>query len=431
MATLWSRIANIFNTQPESVSTLTGSGEHSDVSGVALMERMRADTERVSIIKTCRTMYKTDPRVKKMHRMLARDLVRGGFIIKTDHTEAKQVATKLQIRLRLNQICEDYTRLSARDGDSFIEIGVNENLDITELSRKPTLKMHRNSDDADRFAETNRAFWLDDSPFGASARPSQTAIWFAEWQMLHLRWDHDEENRYGTPMMASATGVYKRLSEGETDVAVRRKTRSGRRYHHVIEGSAADVEAYKETNKAALNSPFAAMVDFFSNKKGSISVLDGEGANLGVIEDIKYHLETLGTAGDVPLGLVGYGGDLNRDILGDQKDQYNESLEQGREWLSDQFLKPLFERQWLLAGILPESVKYSLIWRPRVSLTPVLIRDLADALLKLKLLQVSDADISAILSYFLPGVELDAATLAAASGTDSERFAGMLKGLSI
>ena len=84
---------------------MTGEGARSDVSGVALMERMQADTERAAVIKTCRKMYKTDPRVKKMHRMMARDLVRGGFVVKTENAEARQVALDLQARMGLNQIC--------------------------------------------------------------------------------------------------------------------------------------------------------------------------------------------------------------------------------------------------------------------------------------------------------------------------------------
>lgn len=432
MATLWSKLTSIFSRPPGETVTPQGDVVRSDVNTTVSLERLQADRDRMAIIRTCRAMYKSDPRVEKMHRIMARDLVRGGFIVKTNHAQAKQIALDMQVRLGMNQLCEDYTRLSARDGDSFIEISADSGLLIQKLSRKPVLRMHRNSDNADNFAKPERAFWMDNSAgYGFSDEPPVDATWFAEWQMLHLRWNHDEENRYGTPMMSSATASFKRVQEGELDVAVRRKTRSGVRYHHVVEGSAADVEIYKEINQAAINNPTAPIADFYSNRKGGIEIIQGDGTALGAIEDIEHHIETMATAADVPLGLIGYGNGLNRDILGDQKEQYTETLEQGREWLSEQFLKPLFERQWLLQGILPESVSYSIVWRPRVTLTPVLIRDLADALLKMKLLQVSDTDISAILTYFLPGVELDAATIAAAGSGDSERLAGMLKGLSI
>ena len=422
-------VSNIFRRQekPETTST---PAETRDMSGVAGLERLQVERGRIATVKICREMYAGDPRAQKMHRVLARDLVRGGFVVKCDNPDALAIVTEMQTRLSLNQKCEDFTRLTARDGDSFIEIGVDAGMSIAELTRKPTLKMRRHTDAADRFRDPAKAFWMDASDFG-QLEPDAHAIWFAEWQMLHLRWNHDEENRYGTAMMSSATKAYRRVDEGELDVSVRRKTRSGVRYHHYVEGGQADVEAYQKVNKRALETPFAAIADYFSNKKGGIEVIEGEGTALNAIDDIRHHIETMATAGEVPLGLLGYGQNLNRDILEDQKAQYNENLEQGREWLTDQFLKPLFERAWLLKGIYPPSLTYSITWRPRVTLTPVLIRDLADALLKLKLLQVSDQDISAILNYFLPGVELSAETLAAANGGDSERFAAMLKGLSI
>lgn len=421
-------ISNMFRRQEKPETTTTP--EARDMSGVTGLEHLRAEHGRVETVRTCRQMYSHDPRVQKMHRVLARDMVRGGFVVKCDNPEALEIVTALQTRLGLNQKCEDFTRLTARDGDSFIELGVDAEMNISELTRKPTLKMRRASDGTDRFPDPAKAFWMDASDFG-QLEPDAKAVWFAEWQILHLRWNHDEENRYGTPMMSSATGAFKRVSEGELDVSIRRKTRSGVRYHHYVEGGQADLEAYQKINAAAIKNPLAAVTDYFSNKKGGIEVIEGEGTALNAIEDIKHHIETMAMAADVPLGLMGYGQNLNRDILADQKEQYIENLEQGREWLTDQFLKPLFERQWLLKGIYPPGLTYSIVWRPRVTLTPVLIRDLADALLKLKLLQVRDEDISAIMSYFLPGVELSPETLANAQGGDSERFAAMLKGLSI
>jgi hypothetical protein len=399
-------------------------------SAVVQMERFQAETGRLRVIQLCRKMYKTDPRVERMHRTLARDMVKGGFVVKTRHEAARKVALELQKRLGLNQKCEDTVRLTARDGDSFNEIAVSEEMNITSVTRKPTLVTYRNTDLADQFQNPAKAFYMVPMPISWQTEPPADAVWMAEWQIIHSRWNWDEENRYGTPMMAAATSAFKRVSEGEMDVAVRRKTRAPMRYHHVVEGSGADIEAYKEANRDAFNNPLSAVLDFFSNKSGSITAIEGD-AHLGEINDIMHHLETMATASDVPLALIGYGNDMNRDILGEKKEEYAETLEQGREWLSDQFVKPLLERQWLLKGILPESVEYEVIWRPRIQITPVLIRDLADALLKLKLLNVSDTDINAILTYFLPGVEIDALLGAAGTGGDSERLAGMLKGLSI
>jgi hypothetical protein len=138
------------------------------------------------------------------------------------------------------------------------------------------------SDDFDRFYDPAAAFYWTDRPTLSDVPPAD-ATFFPEWQIIHARWDRDEGSRYGTPMFASARKAYKRMSQGELDIAIRRKTRSGQRYVHVLDGaSAAEIEAYKVANKPALDDPYAAVADFFSNRPGGLQVVQG-GRNLGPI----------------------------------------------------------------------------------------------------------------------------------------------------
>lgn len=428
MASLRARI-NAFLNPPDPIiggSTTAQIPTSSADAGVAVYERLKADNERVAIVKTCRKMYDTDPRVKKALRNYASDVVRSGYFIKTDDKDAQEVANALQKRLGMNKKLQDATRLSGRDGDSFYEVVVDENLDIVKLSRKPTLMMHRNSNSYDEFSDPQRAFWMgSESQWGLE--PSKDAIWFASWQIIHARFEHDEEKRYGTPMWASATGAFKRVTEGETDISVRRKVRAGMILHHVVEGSPSDVETYKEKNKKAEDNPFAAVRNYYTNKKGSITAIQGD-AHLNEIADIVHHIETMFTASDIPMELVAYGGDLNRDVLGEKKAEYDETLDDGREWLAEEILKPLHELQWLLKGILPENIEYSIGWRKAKSLTPTMLRDLADGIMRLRVLGVKVELLQALLAQFIPGIDLD---ILNDDGLNSEDFANSLKGMSI
>jgi len=425
MASLRDRI-NAFINPPSARETTAEVRPVSGDASVAVYEKMKSDRDRIAIIKTCRVMYDTDPRVKKALRTYATDVVRSGYFVKTDHAQALEIAQAMQKRLGLNKKLQDVTRLSGRDGDSFYEIVVDENLDIVKLSRKPTLQMHRASNVFDEFDDPQKAFWLS-SDTQTSPEPPRDAVWFAKWQILHLRFDHDEEKRYGTPMWASATGAFKRVSEGEIDISVRRKVRAGMILHHVVEGSPSDIDAYKEKNAAAENNPFAAVRNYYTNKPGSISAIQGD-ARLNDIADIVHHIETMFTASDIPMELVAYGGDLNRDVLGEKKEEYDETLDDGREWLSEEFLKPLHELQWMLKGIYPQDLEYKLIWRKAKSLTPVMLRDLADALMRLRVLGAREDLIQSLLAQFVPGVDLD---ILQGDGLDSTAFANNLKGLSI
>jgi len=427
MATLRQRISAFFS-PPSPQPSPEGRGGGSRPAPVipeSVASKFQVERNRTSVIKDCRNMYDADPRVEKMHRDYARDLLRNGFIIKTKDEAAKTVAGNLQKRLNLNQRLEDWLRLSMRDGDSLLEVTVNEALEISKVTRKPTLQMHRNSNSADEFDNPERAFWMGSEMY-METEPPKDALWFATWQMIHARWNHDEEQRYGRPMMKSARKHFKYVEDGELNVAVRRKTGGAQLRHHVIEGSASDVETYKENNKATLGR-LAAVVDFFSNKPGNLTVVQGDG-NIDKIGDVEHNIATMFTASDVPMELIAYGGNLNRDILGEKKEQYEEILNQGREWTTVEIIQPLLERQWLLQGILPASVDYKIIWRKAKSITPAELRDLADAGSRLKVLGVKDEVIQLLMAGFLRDVDVD---ILNADGFSAEQFAKSLQGISI
>lgn len=418
-------VKNLFGqNQPAGETTaVTALMPSSDSDGV--YEKLRADRERTAIVKTCITMYKADPRIKKAHRFYARDIVRAGFFVKTKNEEARSVADALQKRLELNQLLEDAVRETSREGDSFYEVVINDDLNISEISRKPTLQVRRNSNKRDKFDDPARAFWMSSQPWYGT-EPPKDAVWFADWQMIHARWDHETNDRYGTPMFASATGAFKRVEDGELNIAVRRKIGSAQIRQHVVEGSPSDVEKYKEDNKATFGK-LAAVIDLFSNKKSSLTVHQGDGT-LDKIGDVNLHVATMMTASDVPMELIAYGEGLNRDILGEKKEEYEETLSQGREWLTSQVIKPLLERQWLLNGILPASVDYEIVWRTAKPLTPADLRDLADALSRYKLLGVDDDVIKQLAALYLRNVDVD---ILKSTGFSVDQFAQNLKGVSI
>src|SRR6185369_5272141 len=159
MTTLIQRVQAFFNpsAQVQGVAA-QGTGVPAPVIPESVMSKFQVEHHRNAIVKDGRMMYKSDPRIKKMHRDYARDLMRKGFLVKTDDERVKKIADDLQTRLNLNQKLEDWLRLSIRDGDSFLEISVDDSMLISDVTRKPTLQMHRNSNSADKFEDPNKAF---------------------------------------------------------------------------------------------------------------------------------------------------------------------------------------------------------------------------------------------------------------------------------
>ena len=370
-----------------------------------------ARRDRRSRIADCREMAADDPRAKQALATLARDATKGGFTLQITGPRADQaqaVADALFARVKLFTRIDDWARLTFRDGDTFLEMGVAANGEIVEITRKPTLEMYRWSDDFDRFVDPAAAFYWTDRPTFNDVPPAD-ATFFPEWQIVHARWDRDEGSRYGTPMFASARKAFKRMSQGELDIAIRRKTRSGLRYLHVLEGaSTAEIESYKAANKPALDDQFGALADFFTNKAGGLQVIQGD-ARLGEIEDVRHHVQTFAVASPVPLELIGYGTDLNRDILEQKQDQYADAIESVQGWLEAEFLLPLLERQWLMLGIWPDALTVAFQWKQKKRPTPAGMKDMAAFAASIKAAGLlTDGTLLHMLATVLPDFDVDA-----------------------
>lgn len=379
MPTILDRITALWRQRSEPEATVTGTPAAATPTIQSLGLSFGAQRDRRSVVGECRDMARDDPRAKQALATLARDATKGGFALQITgprSVQAQAAADALLTRVRLLNRLDDWVRLTWRDGDTFLELGVAVGGEIVQITRKPTLEMFRYSDDYDRFYDTAQAFYWSARPSLTDAPPAD-AVFFPEWQMIHARWDRDEGSRYGMPMLASARQAYKRMAQGELDIAVRRKTRAGMRYVHYLKGAnSAQIEAYKAANKPALDNPYAAVSDFFFNDEGKLEAIQGD-ARLSDIDDVLHHVDTFGIASPVPLELIGYGRNLNRDVLEEKKKQYDETLGSVRGWLEWEFIRPLLERQWLLLGIWPDDLAVDLQWKSKAEPTATEMKDTA------------------------------------------------------
>lgn len=369
----------------------------------AMLTRFAAEGQRADIINLCRKMYDEDTRASSVIQTLARDAVKGGFQIETEDERALAVAQELLSRINLAEKLEKWNRVAFRDGDCFLELGINAQRQIAIITKKPTLRMRRNTDDRDMFQNPEQAFTL--VPERVYVNNDRELVHFAEWQIVHARWDHDEGDRYGRPLLAPARSSWKRIKEGELDIAVRRKTRAGIKFLHKIKGADdAALKKYQAENKSVLDNPFAAAADFFMSDDGDIKVIQGD-ANLGEIEDVLHHMRTWFLSSPVPMSILGYGQDINYSVVEHQKEQYDETLTEVQKWVVSQFIRPILEIEWLLNGILPETVKYSIKWPPKKQFTPEDLEKVARAALALRSLDMPVETWAKIIGRFFPDIE--------------------------
>jgi hypothetical protein len=216
------------------------------------------------------------------------------------------------------------------------------------------------------------------------------------------------------------------LTEGEHDVATRRKTRAGMKYNHQFPAGTTllEIETYKQVNAEILDAPLAAIQDWFGT--ADIKTVEGD-AKISDINDILHHIRTWWVVSPVPMSLLGYGQDLNRDVLEKQKEQYDESLGEIRPWGEKEILTPLFELAWLLAGILPETLIVEYHWKAKRVLKPSDLRDIADAALRWRAFGLNDAAIIRLVQPFLPD-DMDIEALLAPQGDAAEGAPDVMAG---
>jgi hypothetical protein len=178
---------------------------------------------------------------------------------------------------------------------------------------------------------------------------------------------------------------------------------------HVVEGATEqEIEAYRQRNRAILGDKFAAVADFFSNRRGAIETVEGD-TTIGDIRDVRHHIATWWLASPVPMALMGYAEDLNRDVLEEQTEEYHAALESLRAWVAKHLLRPLLERQWLVMGFWPDSYSHTYSWGSTKPISAKVLGEISNAVGTLKgagLLSLETA--LWVLAQFLPGFDPEA-----------------------
>ncbi|MHB0976890.1 MAG: hypothetical protein ACYC1U_06820 [Candidatus Aquicultorales bacterium] len=379
-----------------------------------LVEKFRIEMGRVASIKEANLLYKTLDPVKGVIRAIASNATMGGFKVVCEDERARPILEACATRTKMNEKAAGFLRKGTTEGDLFIQKVVDGTGKITDIKRMPALTLRRNSNDADEFDDPLKAFYQVDPLSGGyfALRPEEAydVTWFAEWQIVHGRWDHTDGERYGESLIFASRSSAKKIQEGSLDMAIRRKTRAGMKYLHALEGAnEADLEAYKERNKKALADKYAAIADFFSNKKTSIEAIQGD-ARLKEIDDVMFHVNLFFSGVPVPKAILGFEESINRDVLEEQTEQYLRELDTAEGWLTELY-REILDFELLLNGILPETVDYALQWGDRRSKQKIeALTKIVDVVIKLRTTELLPDDMLLdVISEYLPDLDMDAA----------------------
>lgn len=375
-----SMLRSLLPNAPQSASTEGGTRLREEDRYRSLYRKFYVDPDVRQAILDIRQMDKLDGRVKQVHGRVARDVVKGGLVMQLAKPNDAVSAAWKEFRARCQLNRPEKLKSDARglvmEGNLPLQVVVDGAQNVCSLVRMPSETIVPNADDGGQFKDVTEAYWQHDLVTG---KPKAK---FALWQMILIRFDpdnFDDVGSLGRPFLDANRSTWEKLRMTEEDLVIRRRVRAPLRLSHILEGaSATDLEAYEAK---VLNKQGEITTDFFSNKKGAVSPIQGD-ANLDHVADIALLLDCFFSGSPMPKGLAGYTDGLNRDILEDLKRDYYDEIDLLQDTLSFGY-QQAFHMDLLLKGINPLEADFTISFAERRTETP---NQAADRGLKLQAL---------------------------------------------
>jgi hypothetical protein len=354
----------------------------SDLALRRLYSQFAISTELRHKILTIRDMEAKDGRVKNIHGRVARDMVRGGLVAQFPETASSQTLKRewdaFHTRLELNRVAK--LRSDARglvaEGNLPLQIVLDSDLTVAAAIRMPAETIVPMVDTTGRFKDPRAAYEQRDIMTGS------TIATFAAWQLQLARFDplsYDDMGEMGRPFLDATLSTWRKLVMTEEDLVVRRRQRAPLRLSHVLEG--ADEPALETYRKTVEGEKGLVTTDFYSTRKGGVTAIQGD-ANLDQIEDVVHLLDTFFAGTPLPKALMGYTGNVARDVLEDLKRDYYDEIDHLQDTLAVEY-ELVFRIHLLLKGIVPGPHEFKLRYSERRTETPNQVADLALKLMAL------------------------------------------------
>lgn len=347
--------------------------------------QMHVDPDLRQAILHLRYMDKVDGRIKQIHKRMARDVTKGGLMLKWKGSQNKKVTRlwaqfcqRLQLNNR-NKLFSD-ARGAAMEGNLPLQWVLSDERHVCGGIRMPTETIVSRVDANGRFKDMAEAYkQVDPLTWRELAR-------FSRWQLTLVRLEpdnFDDMGCLGRPYLDATRTIWQKLTMTEEDLVIRRRHRAPQKLAHILEGYTKEEMQEYEAN--VNNNAGQIQTDFFMNKKGAINAIQGDAA-LDQIADVSYLLDTFFSGSPAPKGLFGYVEDLSRDVLEDLKGDYFQEIDSLQDMISQAYLEG-FRLELLLQGMNPDAYDFTIEFAERNTETK---NQRTDRALKLQALGIPD-----------------------------------------
>ncbi len=339
-----------------------------------MYREMSVDTDLKSTIMDIRGFDKTDGRVKKIHKRMARDCTKGGVRIKWHGKENARV-NKIWNDLRKRMQWDKRQKLlsDARgcciEGNLALQWVVGGGLVIKSL-RMPTETIIPQALPNGQIKNIESAYVQVDP----ITQEKIAAFHYLQLSLTRLDPEnHDDFGSMGRPYLDGVRETLLKLRMTEEDMVVRRRTRAPQKLVHVLEGAKdEELEIYEKRNASKVGE---VREDYYMNKKGGVTAISGD-ANLDQVRDVMHLLDTFFAGGPAPKGLFGYVDGLSRDVLEDLLRDYYEEIDGLQDTISYAYYEGL-RLELMLHNLNPDAYDFSVVFSERQTSSPNQRADLA------------------------------------------------------
>lgn len=341
-------------------------GYLTDPQGDYYRRRWAEPLERRSLCEELATLYADHPLTEAALLRYSRGAATGLAVTVERSSPQSLLAERIVERtLRNTQIARYLPAIAytlAGFGDAFVQIVVDQSGELVDAVEMPAADMVRNTDARDQFISGEPAF-IQRSESGAVLAE------FSEGQIIHARNRHRRGDRYGRPELFASRGAIRDSLAALRSILPRRLANQPFRHFDVRgpNGQGVTWPVFEQLKRSLSRvfhlerggklSPFDDL--FTTNTQVSVLGGDAQAESLG---DIELLLDLSIAPLGIPRQLLGFGTNINRDVLDEQRAELYANQRQFQQELERQIVRPLLDTALALAGISPDAVRYSCHW---------------------------------------------------------------------
>ena len=355
-------------------SSEKGSTTTAESAAKRMYQDMQVDTDLKSTILDIRRFDKTDGRVKKIHKRMARDCTKSGIRIKwngKENTRVNRIWKDFHKRMRWDKrqkLISD-ARACCMEGTLALQWGL-QNGRVVKSIRMPTETIIPQALENGQVKSIESAY-IQVDPI---TQKKIASFHLLQLSLTRLEPDNiDDFGSMGRPYLDAVRDTLLKLRMTEEDLVIRRRTRAPQKLAHVLEGAKdEELEVYEKRNAPKTGE---IREDYYMNKKGGVTAISGD-ANLDQVRDVMHLLDTFFAGGPAPKALFGYVEGLSRDVLEDLLKDYYEEIDGLQDTISYAYYEGM-RLELMLHGLNPDAYDFSVIFSERQTSSPNQRADLA------------------------------------------------------